>query len=104
MSTMNCGKCNSPYAQDQRFCAHCGAQLRVSQVAAGAPLDAQHRQVSVMFCDLVGSTALSQRLDAEDMREIIGSFQSVCMSAVARYDGHVAQFLGDGVLIYFARP
>ncbi len=57
-----------------------------------------------MFCDLVGSTALAQRLDPEDMREIIGAYQKRVAKVVARYDGFVAKYMGDGVLVYFGYP
>ena len=57
-----------------------------------------------MFSDLVGSTALSARLDPEDMREVIRAYQDACSGAVARYDGFVAKFMGDGVLAYFGFP
>jgi class 3 adenylate cyclase/predicted ATPase len=57
-----------------------------------------------MFCDLVGSTALSERLDPEDMREIVRAYQEVCGEAIRRFDGHVAQYLGDGLLVYFGYP
>ena len=74
-------------------------------VAAVAPADAaERRQLTVMFCDLVGSTALSARLDPEDMREVIRAYQDACSGAVARYDGFVAKFMGDGVLAYFGFP
>ncbi len=65
---------------------------------------AERRQLTVMFCDLVGSTALSTRLDPEDMRKVIRSYQDACSGAVARYDGFVAKFMGDGVLAYFGFP
>jgi class 3 adenylate cyclase/tetratricopeptide (TPR) repeat protein len=65
---------------------------------------AERRQLTVMFCDLVGSTALSARLDPEDMREIVRAYQDACSGAVARYDGFVAKFMGDGVLAYFGFP
>src|ERR1700680_1002788 len=57
-----------------------------------------------MFCDLVGSTAMSARLDPEDMREVIRAYQDACSGAVARYDGFVAKFMGDGALVYFGFP
>ena len=65
---------------------------------------AERRQLTVMFCDLVGSTAMSARLDPEDMREIIRAYQDACSGAVARYDGFIAKFMGDGVLAYFGFP
>src|SRR5579863_205762 len=68
------------------------------------PHVAERRQLTVMFCDLVGSTAMSARLDPEDMREVIRAYQDACSGAVARYDGFVAKFMGDGVLAYFGFP
>ena len=66
--------------------------------------EAERRQLTVMFCDLVGSTALSTRLDPEDYREVIRAYQVACTSAITRYDGYVAKFMGDGVLAYFGWP
>ena len=65
---------------------------------------AERRQLTVMFSDLVGSTTLSARLDPEDMREVIRAYQDACSGAIARYDGFVAKFMGDGVLAYFGFP
>ena len=65
---------------------------------------AERRQLTVMFCDLVESTALSGRLDPEDLREIVREYQRVCSEVIERYDGHVAQLLGDGLLVYFGFP
>jgi class 3 adenylate cyclase len=65
---------------------------------------AERRQLTVMFCDLVGSTALSRRLDPEDMREVIRGYQDAVSGVVARYGGYVANFLGDGIVAYFGWP
>jgi class 3 adenylate cyclase/predicted ATPase len=65
---------------------------------------AERRQFTVMFCDLAGSTALSARLDPEDMRQVIRAYQDACSGVVARYDGFVAKFMGDGILAYFGFP
>jgi len=65
---------------------------------------AERRQLTVMFCDLVGSTALSARLDPEDLREVIGAYHSAVAEIVARLGGFVSRFMGDGVLIYFGYP
>jgi class 3 adenylate cyclase len=69
-----------------------------------APAGAERRQLTVMFCDLAGSTELSARLDPEDMGEIIRTYQDACSAAVVRYDGFVAKFMGDGILAYFGFP
>lgn len=66
--------------------------------------DAERRQLTVMFCDLVDSTALSQQIDPEDLRELVLRYQAAVGHAVADYGGHVAQYLGDGVLVYFGYP
>jgi class 3 adenylate cyclase len=57
-----------------------------------------------MFCDLVGSTALSAQLDPEELREVVRAYQETCTDVVRRYDGHIAQHLGDGLLVYFGYP
>ena len=66
--------------------------------------DAERRQLTVLFCDLVGSTELSRRLDPEDMAEVIKAYQDEVARQVAHYEGHVAKFMGDGVLAYFGWP
>ena len=65
---------------------------------------AERRQVTVMFSDLVGSTALSARMDPEDMREVISAYQKCVAETVRRFGGFVAKYLGDGVLVYFGYP
>src|SRR4051812_21186353 len=74
--------------------------------APGAPaqVDAERRQLTVMFCDLVGSTELSARLDPEDLRDIIAAYHRAVADVVGRSDGFVAKYMGDGVLVYFGYP
>jgi class 3 adenylate cyclase len=66
--------------------------------------EAERRQLTVMFVDLVGSTALSARLDPEEMREVIRAYQNAVAGEISRFEGHVAKFMGDGVLVYFGWP
>jgi class 3 adenylate cyclase/predicted ATPase len=80
------------------------ARATASKPAKARPGEAERRHLTVLFCDLVGSTALSARHDPEDMREMIRAFQDCCAGVVARYDGFVAKFMGDGVLVYFGYP
>ena len=65
---------------------------------------AERRQLTIMFCDLVGSTERSRRLDPEDMREVVLAYQNVAANGIRRFDGHVAKFMGDGVMAYFGYP
>ena len=69
-----------------------------------ARADAERRQLTVMFCDLVGSTELSSRLDPEDLRDVIGAYHRAVAEVVASFDGFVAKYMGDGVLVYFGYP
>jgi class 3 adenylate cyclase len=69
-----------------------------------AQREAERRQLTVMFCDLVGSTALSAHLDPEELREVVRAYQETCTTVIRRYDGHIAQHLGDGLLVYFGYP
>ena len=75
-----------------------------AQELADPQREAERRQLTVMFCDMVGSTALSERLDPEDLREVMRAFQDACAGAVARLDGYIAQTLGDGMMVYFGFP
>ena len=72
--------------------------------AATTPRKAERRQLTVLFCDLVGSTELSARLDPEDLGAVMRTYQNCCADVVRRWDGHVARYLGDGVLAYFGWP
>src|SRR2546426_9949408 len=66
--------------------------------------EAERRQLTVMFCDLVNSTKLSSQLDPEDYREVVRAYQATCTEVIQRYEGHIAQLLGDGLLVYFGYP
>ena len=78
--------------------------LPTDQPAARAPASAERRQLTLMFVDLVGSTDLSRRVDPEELREIMRAYQNSVAGEIARLEGHVAKFLGDGVLAYFGWP
>ena len=123
MSQM-CPSCGTPQLPGQKFCGECGIKLTVESSALTSPtsgthdstrrdqgspvgntaLDGERRQLTVMFCDLVGSTALTQELDPEPLRELMHAYQQACRTVIDKYDGHVAQYLGDGLMIYFGWP
>ena len=86
-----------------------GASAATSTVTAAvsdvsAPIEAERRQLTLMFCDLVGSTPLSTRFDPEDLREIVGVYHRCVTDTVGRFGGFVAKYMGDGVPIYFGYP
>ena len=116
-----CPACGFANDAGDEFCGGCGGRLtagnRDLDIAGqrGAPIqaerrqprpayEAERRQLTVMFCDLVDSTALSARLDPEQLREVMRTFQTTCGDVIARFDGYVAQYLGDGLLVYFGHP
>ncbi|RMF01756.1 MAG: adenylate/guanylate cyclase domain-containing protein, partial [Chloroflexi bacterium] len=98
-----CGFANPPAF---KFCGRCGASLAANPEPSPkpAPAQAERRQLTVMFCDVVGSTALSEQLDPEELREVIQAYQQTAVQAVNRFGGTVAQYLGDGILVYFGYP
>jgi class 3 adenylate cyclase/predicted ATPase len=79
------------------------AQSEAAAVAPPTP-DAERRQLTVMFCDLVDSTKLSSQLDPEEYRDVVRAYQAACTEIIQRYDGHIAQLLGDGLLVYLGYP
>jgi class 3 adenylate cyclase len=111
---------------DASFCNACGVPLDSAPVHATTPgllatvisadtgnvhvshtrlrQEAERRQLTVMFCDLVASTLLAERLDPEDLREVIHDYQATCAAVIDRFEGHIAQYLGDGLLVYFGYP
>ncbi|HTU61466.1 MAG TPA: adenylate/guanylate cyclase domain-containing protein, partial [Polyangiales bacterium] len=93
-----CGKCGAPLTSTANFCSACGRPAR------SQPPSSERRQLTVFFCDMAGSTALSERLDPEDFGDLLHGYQRVCRDAIVRHGGHISQFLGDGVLAYFGYP
>ena len=92
-----CANCRADPGDDARFCPHCGARL--------APADQKRRKLTtLLFCDLVGSTALAERLEAEAVREVMLRFYEECSKVIARYDGTTAKFIGDAVMAVFGLP
>jgi class 3 adenylate cyclase len=75
-----------------------------SPVGTSRTPEAERRQLTVMFCDLVDSTRLSSQLDPEDYRDVVRAYHTACTEVIRRYDGHIAQLLGDGLLVYFGYP
>jgi len=71
---------------------------------AASPPEAERRQLTVLFCDLVDSTTLSTQLDPEEYRDVVRAYHTACTEMIRRYDGHIAQLLGDGLLVYFGYP
>src|SRR5207237_5856441 len=80
------------------------AARATSDAASSPKINPERRQLTMMFCDLVGSTPLSSRLDPEDLREVIGAYHRCVAETVGRYAGYVAKYMGDGVLIFFGYP
>jgi class 3 adenylate cyclase/predicted ATPase len=104
-----CAVCGVEVSAGARFCSACGAP--VSDAAASPPAaaaavgdTAERRQVTVVFCDLVESTALSQRIDPEELRDLVRGYHELCAREIRRVGGHVGQYLGDGVVAYFGYP
>ncbi|HTY54199.1 MAG TPA: adenylate/guanylate cyclase domain-containing protein, partial [Candidatus Binataceae bacterium] len=109
--SIHCAKCGIENPTGHKFCGECGAALARLPDAPIAGRSEPHetpegerRQLTVMFCDVVDSTALSERLDPEDLRDLMRLYQQVCVSAITSFDGYVAKYLGDGLLAYFGYP
>jgi TOMM system kinase/cyclase fusion protein len=124
-----CPKCGFENPPRFKFCGACGISLtgqiptprstqadgrkgddqdKVSPISPlsterGTPA-AERRQLTVLFCDLVGSTTLSAELDPEELREVVRAYQATCAEVITRFDGYIAQYLGDGLLVYFGYP
>src|SRR5215510_8866963 len=72
--------------------------------AVSQSVDAERRQLTVLFCDLVDSTRLASQLDPEDLREVVRAYQATCAEVIQQFEGYIAQYLGDGLLVYFGYP
>lgn len=95
---MRCVRCRQDNPEGARFCNQCGAPLAPT---TSAP---ELRRLTILFCDLVGSVELANRLDPEDWHALLGSYQDTAADAIRRHHGHVAQRLGDGLVAYFGYP
>jgi class 3 adenylate cyclase len=103
--TRRCTKCTSENAPEAIFCAHCAAPLdAAAPIRPHDPITGERRHLTVLFCDLVGSTEIARHLDPEEWREIVGEYHRAAAQAIERFGGHVAQYLGDGVMAYFGYP
>lgn len=96
---MRCPECQHENPIDAKFCNQCATPL-----SRPSPGGAERRQLTVMFCDVVESTALAGKLDPEDWRDVIRAYQNACAVVIHRFEGHIAQYLGDGILVYFGYP
>lgn len=128
-----CPQCGATLPEDAKFCIACGAQVGgTSEEAPTAPSrqtdqpidtpreiqgvsdpfpssvllasEGERRQLTVLFCDLVGSTALAEQLDPEEFRTVLRDYQATCAAVIRRFEGHLARYVGDGLLVYFGYP
>jgi class 3 adenylate cyclase len=110
---LQCTSCGFENAPGIKFCGECGTEVQGSgggsrvSIPSSTPTPdtlGERRQLTVLFCDLVDSTRLAAGMDAEDWRELVRGYQEAAGGVVERFDGHVAQYLGDGLLVYFGWP
>jgi class 3 adenylate cyclase len=108
-----CAKCGVENPQTSNFCGNCGSALTASSVSPSLSesspghkreVGGERRHLTVLFCDLVGSTAIAAQLDPEEWREVVAGYHRAAAQAITRFDGHVAKYLGDGVMAYFGWP
>ena len=121
-----CAKCGAENPLQFKFCGECGSPIQAGretsrEYSAAVPAPAviteakqsalawgaspgERRQLTVMFCDLVGSTPLAERSDPEEVREVMRAYQHACVTVITKFGGHVAKYLGDGMLVYFGYP
>src|SRR5208283_3071109 len=111
-SSNRCASCNSDNAVDAKFCADCGKPLNtpVSPSVAETPpvqapgVDGERRHLTILFCDLVGSTTLAAQVDPEEWRATVAGYQRAASEAIARFGGEVVRYVGDGIMAFFGYP
>jgi len=102
-TTTRCHACDTELPTGARFCPACGTRLS-EHAALDREMAGEHRQITVMFCDVVGSTELASRLDPEDLRDVLREYQSICAQEIQRHHGMISHYLGDGVIACFGYP
>ena len=102
--TIECSKCGFKNQSDANFCGGCGSKIINHYAVAEKEPEAERRQLTVMFCDLVGSSELAEQFDPEEYRELLRLYQSCVSEVTMRYGGHIAKYIGDGLLVYFGHP
>jgi class 3 adenylate cyclase len=105
---VRCSRCNAENPAKAKFCLECGSPLTLAETAAprepAASGEAERRQLTCLFCDLVSSVELSERLDPEELRETLADYHRVCATVVRRFEGHIHDYSGDGMMVYFGFP
>ena len=102
-----CSTCGTQLSATAKFCPECARPAEdITEIvrASKSSAEPQRRQLTVMFCDLVGSTELAARVDPEVLRDVVRAYQQACDAVIRSLHGHVAQYLGDGLLVYFGYP
>jgi class 3 adenylate cyclase/predicted ATPase len=101
---VRCSRCAADLAVEANFCGECGAGRPAELDIGGTERSAERRHLSVLFCDIVGSTPISERLDPEEFRELLRDFQHVVAQAVRAHEGSILRYVGDGVVAHFGAP
>jgi predicted ATPase/class 3 adenylate cyclase len=106
---MRCSRCDAENPANAKFCLECGSPLTLAQTATPRQsewvfAEAERRQLTCLFCDLVNSVGLSERLDPEELRETLAAYHRVCATVIRRFEGHTHNYLGDGIMVYFGFP
>jgi class 3 adenylate cyclase/tetratricopeptide (TPR) repeat protein len=110
-----CPQCGAEIPDGSKFCGQCGTSLSGAaddpapsppspQRPQAAEQEAERRHLTVMFCDLANSTALSEQFDPEDLKDVIADFQKLCAAEIKTFGGYIARYMGDGILVYFGYP